>query len=1130
MEHLALEVFDLAEGKTSVTALGSKFANLPPNASITITDTSEIFASGDVWSFPFTLNVAANAHLFGTSGEIHGSRLHEQINKRRARLWVMGVPLYLGYLKLGDEVEVDGNGDVDVTFESGQKTFDEMIEGAKANQVPMMSDVRFGVALWRKRWACVNLQLEASAVFSDNRTSTSKVITHQVVPSEVGDEDARLTAFQYDGEDEGNSVQQYPRMVFPKGKFWNYKTGDENDEINCLNTDYPYDDAHPYCNVALCYQKQGYTVTKEEGGKRTTYDDYSSEPTAQRGYEVMPANRVNSAPNFFVIYWLRCLMKHLGIYIDENQMMDVEDLRRLFFVNTNCAYKEVKVLRGSTYDGSLGKYRFGSAGNLLAEYFGDLTDEAYAETIQRYNGIRQITKVENCSFECIDFTAGRWTERQTDYVMDVPVSTDVDVTSRIPAINRIEIKVTNIAGMSPAVKGEYEKRNLFLHDAIATSECFPNVDISETIQAIESGFGVRFLFDGNYQRVRIVLLRNIFRSTEVQEIACEVVSETKTENSIRGFRMTYGESEDTHFYYKGFDDKLPKKPPYFVDDSDKHDYSFWNLDADYADLLNKVTAFDKTCYVDRKTGNAYIIKVDKDAKRLDDLHPSLFEGAGFMDAEDGDCTGEEATIHTVTVGFKPAIMNDVNYENERNVKSTDKSQHFALFVDKTMRARRPDLKDLPNDAAQPGVSSYDDSDAAYNVDKLFSLYGPNGLSANMACDGVVVPGSFAIASDMYAEKKGLSTELEFDYSAKYDWEHQQYVHNVAKCKISDIHIAGHINEGYRLYLQDNFEPNDDGISPVETNDWGLTLGIMRGSGSDARVEYSSDPDDGEGNDTWDIAPGSNATAHPDTCDNYGKEWKYTNEQRVTSGDAAIQKLSDEFPDSNAPFYTAERGYVNGAALYSVKIAGKKCLALFVASYSISGSTMAYASTIQSYFKKMSGATVEEVMNLDKTSNGGRGVIVEINSSTERASTLRQLCDLAYGTGANDIVISNGVSSSYGRFSLKLRAEKLNPYYVADSSDPDKKDQYLPINRQDGTRNPNLSGRGLCDQFYKEYSYWIRNARIVKRTVRMELAQLLTIDKTKRVTVGDVTGFIRKMQFSVDNQSGLGNVTMEIMYI
>ena len=85
-------------------------------------------------------------------------------------------------------------------------------------------------------------------------------------------------------------------------------------------------------------------------------------------------------------------------------------------------------------------------------------------------------------------------------------------------------------------------------------------------------------------------------------------------------------------------------------------------------------------------------------------------------------------------------------------------------------------------------------------------------------------------------------------------------------------------------------------------------------------------------------------------------------------------------------------------------------------------------------------------------------------------------------------------------------------------------RYLPIT------NENLRRRGLCDQFYKEYSYWIRNARIVKRTVRMELAQLLTIDKTKRGTVGDVTGFIRKMQYRVSNKTGLGEVTMEIMYI
>jgi hypothetical protein len=47
---------------------------------------------------------------------------------------------------------------------------------------------------------------------------------------------------------------------------------------------------------------------------------------------------------------------------------------------------------------------------------------------------------------------------------------------------------------------------------------------------------------------------------------------------------------------------------------------------------------------------------------------------------------------------------------------------------------------------------------------------------------------------------------------------------------------------------------------------------------------------------------------------------------------------------------------------------------------------------------------------------------------------------------------------------------------------------------------------------------------------MELAQLQTIDKTKKVKVGDITGFIRKMQYSVNLKTGLGLVTLEIMYI
>ena len=936
MEHLSLEIFDLAtaENKNPTT---SKYATLPEDASITITDTSEIFASGDVWSYSFTLNAAANAHIIGSAAEVHGSRVHDQLNKRRARLWVDGLPMYLGYLKLDDEAEVDADGNIDVTFERGQKTFDDLIDGAKANQVPLLSDVLIGVALWRKRWVSFTANMKASV------NLLQSLGANLTLSGDVKLNDSTDIPFVADGEDD--PVQEYPAMVFPKGDFTLKNSAGIVEHVDRLNTDVPYDDAHPYCNVALCYQKQGYDRKMEDG---SIHPDYSQEPEAQRGYEVMPANRVNSAPNFYVIYWLRCLMKHLGIYIEENQMMDVEDLRRLFFVNSKCSYREPKYIRKSTPSG-MNVYEFPG------------------------NGSRRLVPERVETLKIINKEKSGFTAKIT--------GTDAGAGD---TVQNLKVEVTDAKWTDTAA---YRRNNNYLHDAFATSECFPDVDISEVITAIENGFGVRLLFSDDYQRVRIVLLRNIFRSSDVQNIDCEIVGgDVKVENNIRGFRMTYGKgSDDTHFYYKGFADKLPHMKTLWPDTSDKHDYSHWDLDADYASVLHKVSAFNKTCYVTPENGNAYGIKVDKDAKYYDELHPSLFEYGGFMDAEDGDCTGEEETIEEINMGFTPAIMNDVNFEQERNATDDDeKKQRFALFVDETMRPRRPDLEDLTAPA------SYNDPDAFYDVDG--ELYGKTeggdakhpGMRAE---DGVVKPGEFAITSDMSVSKTGLTAFLT-----------TSIVHTSITMNVDFDITGGHISEGYRLYLQDNFEPNDDGVAPVEKHDWGLTLGIMRGSGSDANVVYEFDPEDMEGNDTWHLESGSSTVAHPDTCDCYGKPFDYT----------------------------------------------------------------------------ANGQDDEQDMT--------------------------------------------------GRFSLKLRAEKPNPYFDAKQPESAENKRYLDIT------DAKLRHRGLCDQFYKEYSYWIRNARIVKRTVHMELAQFLAIDKTKKVTVGDVTGFIRKTQFTVSKETGLGMVTMEIMYI
>ena len=1092
MEHLALEIFSL-DGN------GSQWAWLPDDASISITDTSEVFAKGDVWSHSFTLNVSANAHIFGTAGDLHGSRLHDQIDRRKARLWVEQIPLYLGYLRLGDEAEVDGDGDVDVTFESGKKTFDDLVEGAKANQVPMIGDVRFGVALWRKRYVNIGLKIAVSAVLANGNTTSPQLLRHELTAT-PGDRSQDIIPIVADGAEEGNAVQEYPRMVFPKGEFIqmnmdaNGHRRDESVEIDCLNVDHPYTEdsegkpTYPYCNVALCYQKYGYDKKMKDGSLEP---DYSAEPEAQRGYEEMPADRVNSAPNFFVLYWLKALMKHLGIHVDENQMMDVEDLRRLFFVNTKCAYRDTQKDYNIRTTGWAGNY-----------YFKDGSDERPRRLVpeqfaphegDRWNNPKKLIKIEDCAFQVKSYDTPSWSS--------TPITGFIATVWEVAGIE--DDKDYARAYGTVTQKEDYEDKNKYLHDAIATSECFPDVDISEVIKALEDGFGVRFLFSDDYQRVRIVLLRNLFRNDSVQKIDCEVIGDVKVENSIRGFRMTYGDSEDTHFYYKGFNDKLPHQKTLWPDTSDTHDYSHWNLDAEYGALLNNISAFDKTCYVTPVNGDAWGIKVDKNAKRYDELHPSLFEYAGFMDAEDGDCTGDPETIEEITLGFKPAIMNDCNWEEER--ASGTEEQRFALFVDEQMRPRRPDL-------AEENVD-FNDPEAYYDVDGR--LYGTDGdgrlvYGKMMADDGIVKPGEFAITSDVYAKISGLYADIVVPMPSP--------THDITG-KVTGITIEGHANEGYRLYMQDNYEPNDDGVCPIETHDWGLTLGIMRGSGSGAGVTYEGDPDDKEGNDTWYEVSGSSITSHPDTCDNYGNEWSYKNTTKIEKGGAAGW-LSTLFPSSHASFYVsgATGGYINGAGIATVKDDEDRIRHILVATHRGS-----YAIDEGAGIDTWVGKSTEEILALDAAS---KNIIVEMDSNYERVDLLLKLCRLAYDPNYSEpVYIDNDDDGTHsGRFSLKLRAEKPNPKFNPKKAESSTNKRYLDIDRE------NLRRRGLADQFYTEYSYWVRNARIARRTVRMELAQLLAIDKTVQVTVGDVTGFIRKMQYSVSNKTGLGEVTMEIMYI
>ena len=199
--------------------------------------------------------------------------------------------------------------------------------------------------------------------------------------------------------------------------------------------------------------------------------------------------------------------------------------------------------------------------------------------------------------------------------------------------------------------------------AVANSKNFPDKDVKSVVSSVLDGIGARLLYNSTDQTAEIVLLRNIFAQQEYEEIPCKITDQYTKQIRKDGFRLKYSET------------KADK-------DEDMNDYNrdtMFNY-TDYSDVEHATydsiylspRIYDNTCYIDDRTGNAYRVKVDKDAKNARELHPSWFQVGQFCKAEYGDCSNEDY-IEEVTIGFSPVLMNVISVEGGY--------ERFAYFVD-----------------------------------------------------------------------------------------------------------------------------------------------------------------------------------------------------------------------------------------------------------------------------------------------------------------------------------------------------------------------------------------------------------------------------------------------------------------
>lgn len=204
-----------------------------------------------------------------------------------------------------------------------------------------------------------------------------------------------------------------------------------------------------------------------------------------------------------------------------------------------------------------------------------------------------------------------------------------------------------------------ESFNYQKQDVYATNENFPDVEITDIINDLSTAFGARFIYNDLTNEMNIVFIKSILLDLEVLTLDIEVLDILISKTKGQGIKLTYGEEEDTAYNYDDYKNTIEC--------------------SGYAEILSQgISKYDNKVYIDRKTGNAYRVKVNKDTGE----DPSLFEVGGFRDYIVGNGQDPE----TESINYRPVIVNDVSDITSGRMDDGTHNQEFAVFANVELKS------------------------------------------------------------------------------------------------------------------------------------------------------------------------------------------------------------------------------------------------------------------------------------------------------------------------------------------------------------------------------------------------------------------------------------------------------------
>lgn len=828
--------------KLTILADGKPLA-LKEDASISIELSNPLFNDTEMFSYPVELPIEGNRHFLKNVDDVSSDIRPVSYEHTPMQIIADGVPFASGTAIIQEDERLEDS--LSLNIDASTQSFSDLIGDLKCNEVPIPTKYRDQLLIGEKIdevSVSVNYKTEVEIKYQGKKGNKKY--------GSVGDDYTTETTFSPQAL--GFS---YPAQCKETGnlheavllKTYTYPNGNSVKIPDVLTSYINVSDAYPhklFCNARVCYAHHDLNddgTTSESLVQYSTKrkgEDPNNKNHEQEMYEdrgpiwVLDANRPQSGICFYVLFFLDCLFEHLGVQFDKSALTAIGDMNRLCFFTTKCAYDIEPLYYGSKYDKDDEAVKAGlkttndikvgffqkqansekDVKNLFDDVNKWLDSRGCGGTLKLENPKNkdvQEVKYRKVSYEVVEKMLNG-----TFYNGSFKTTDVVKILDDWETVTVGKDKVASITCKS-TIKKALMSASIFR--MYANEKNFPDESVSDVIDSLEQQFGIKFHYDYEQKKVTAYLIRDVFRKQNPtpRNFHAQVLSMLPITEKITGVRAGYAAESDA----KEQKDNVKNAVKDFNTDYDYIEYpkNSTVTSLTYKDIIHKVYNGQMNVFVDLQTGNKYRVKIDKEFTDASNMEPRLFEVAAMKGVEIGDCsTLNEDFIQEFKSSFVPVGMVDANY---RMALSSSTGSTCAT-----------DNPKQPNE-----------------VGKQYEGY-------------------------EFGEVNGSYAKTQMAALVDEDMEHEfvkQYVKNSMSSMVADFYVTE------ELCLRESYDPSstDDGNSPLQSYDWGLSIAVMRGGGMDSTHEPYDYNYDGFGNSKWRTKAGDYALT-TDSIDNYGNSYSY----------------------------------------------------------------------------------------------------------------------------------------------------------------------------------------------------------------------------------------------------------------